>query len=150
MQRAGGEGAGDGTGIRTYDLSSQERIVRGRMPTLEIVNERFARNFRIGLFNFMRRNPDIAVEITIDYGLADVVADRFDAGVRLGGEMAKDMIAMRIGPDIPMAIVGTPDYFRAQSELNALQGQGNLWFAGSYMLDVDSHESGLRSAMAVV
>ncbi len=56
-----GEGAGDGTGVRTYDLSSQERIVRGRMPTLEIVNERFARNFRVGVFNFMRRNPDIAV-----------------------------------------------------------------------------------------
>ncbi len=48
-------------GIRDYDLSSQERIVRGRMPTLEIVNERFARNFRIGVFNFMRRNPDISV-----------------------------------------------------------------------------------------
>ncbi|PZU44086.1 MAG: LysR family transcriptional regulator [Sphingomonas sp.] len=57
-------------------------------------------------------NPDIKVEITIDYGLADVVADRFDAGVRLGGEIAKDMIAVRIGPDIPMAIVGSPDYFR--------------------------------------
>lgn len=56
--------AGDGTdanGVRTYDLSSQERIVRGRMPTLEIVNERFARNFRVGVFNFMRRNPDISV-----------------------------------------------------------------------------------------
>lgn len=51
----------DGTGVRPYDLSSQERIVRGRMPTLEIVNERFARNFRIGVFNFMRRNPEIAV-----------------------------------------------------------------------------------------
>jgi len=51
----------DGTGVRTYDLSSQERIVRGRMPTLEIVNERFARNFRIGVFNFMRRNPEVAV-----------------------------------------------------------------------------------------
>lgn len=56
-------------------------------------------------------NPDIAVEITVDYGLADVVADRFDAGVRLGGEVAKDMIAVRIGPDIPMAIVGAPSYF---------------------------------------
>ncbi len=48
-------------GIRNYDLSSQERIVRGRMPTLEIVNERFARNFRVGVFNFMRRNPEISV-----------------------------------------------------------------------------------------
>jgi DNA-binding transcriptional LysR family regulator len=56
-------------------------------------------------------NPDIRVEITIDYGLSDVVADRFDAGVRLGGEVARDMIAVRIGPDIPMAIVGSPDYF---------------------------------------
>lgn len=57
-------------------------------------------------------NPDINVEITIDYGLADVVADRFDAGVRLGGDIAKDMIALRIGPDTPMAIVGSPGYFR--------------------------------------
>jgi flagellar motor switch protein FliM len=44
-----------------YDLAKQERIVRGRMPTLEIINERFARNLRIGLFNFMRRNPEISV-----------------------------------------------------------------------------------------
>ena len=53
-------------------------------------------------------NPDIKVEITVDYGLADVVADRFDAGIRLGREIAKDMITIRIGPDIPMAIVGSP------------------------------------------
>ncbi|HEY1102028.1 MAG TPA: flagellar motor switch protein FliM [Burkholderiaceae bacterium] len=51
----------DAAGVRQYDLSSQERIVRGRMPTLEIVHERFARNFRVGLFNFMRRSPDISV-----------------------------------------------------------------------------------------
>lgn len=47
--------------VRNYDISSQERIVRGRMPTMEIVNERFARNFRIGLFNFIRRSPEISV-----------------------------------------------------------------------------------------
>lgn len=47
--------------IRTYNISSQERIVRGRMPTMEIVNERFARNFRVGLFNFIRRSPEISV-----------------------------------------------------------------------------------------
>ena len=64
-------------------------------------------------------NPDIAVELTIDYGLADVVADRFDAGVRLGGEMAKDMIAVRIGSDIPMAIVGSPDYYRTHAVPNS-------------------------------
>lgn len=49
-----------GEGVRPYDLATQERIVRGRMPTLELVHERFARNLRIGLFNFMRRNPEIA------------------------------------------------------------------------------------------
>ncbi|GAN69823.1 LysR family transcriptional regulator [Acetobacter orleanensis] len=65
-----------------------------------------------GVKQLLRDNPDIRVDVTIDYGLADVVADRFDAGIRLGGEIAKDMIAVRIGPDIPMAIVGSPDYFR--------------------------------------
>lgn len=48
-------------GVRPYNLSSQERIVRGRMPTMEIVNERFSRNLRIGLFNFIRRSPEISV-----------------------------------------------------------------------------------------
>ncbi len=47
--------------IRPYNLASQERIVRGRMPTMEIINERFARLFRIGLFNFIRRTPEISV-----------------------------------------------------------------------------------------
>ncbi len=48
-------------GVLAYDLASQDRIVRGRMPTLEIINERFARLFRIGLFNFMRRTAEISV-----------------------------------------------------------------------------------------
>ena len=47
--------------VRGYDISSQERIVRGRMPTVEIVNERFARNLRLGLFNFIRRTPEVSV-----------------------------------------------------------------------------------------
>jgi flagellar motor switch protein FliM len=47
--------------VRAYDLSSQERLVRGRMPALEIVNERFARDLRIGLFNLIRRNPEISI-----------------------------------------------------------------------------------------
>ncbi len=48
-------------GVRDYNLASQERIVRGRMPTLEIVNERFARNIRVGLFNLIRRSPEVSV-----------------------------------------------------------------------------------------
>ncbi|KQO61035.1 LysR family transcriptional regulator [Methylobacterium sp. Leaf86] len=55
--------------------------------------------------------PDIRVEIINDYGLADIVADRFDAGVRLGEQVAKDMIALRIGPDFPQVVVATPSYF---------------------------------------
>ncbi len=53
--------AEDPEGIHTYDFNSQDRIVRGRMPTLEMVNERFARYFRISLFNMLRRSPEIAV-----------------------------------------------------------------------------------------
>jgi len=55
--------------------------------------------------------PDIKVEIIVDYGLTDIVAERYDAGVRLGEQVAKDMIAVRIGPDMRMAVVGAPAYF---------------------------------------
>ncbi|HEY9027999.1 MAG TPA: flagellar motor switch protein FliM, partial [Burkholderiaceae bacterium] len=47
--------------IRNYDLANQERIVRGRMPTMEIIGERFARNIRIGLFNFIRKSPEVSI-----------------------------------------------------------------------------------------
>ena len=48
-------------GIRNYDIASQERIVRGRLPTMEIISERFARNIRIGLFNFIRKSPEVSI-----------------------------------------------------------------------------------------
>ncbi len=66
------------------------------------------------LNSFLRRYPEINVEIITDYGLTDIVAERFDAGVRAGEQVAKDMIAVRIGPDISMAVVGTPDYFKGR------------------------------------
>jgi DNA-binding transcriptional LysR family regulator len=56
--------------------------------------------------------PDIKVEVVIDYGLVDIVAQRYDAGIRLGEQVAKDMIAVRIGPDLRMAVVGSPAYFK--------------------------------------
>jgi DNA-binding transcriptional LysR family regulator len=59
--------------------------------------------------------PDIRVEIIIDYGLTDIVAQRYDAGVRAGEQLAKDMIAVRIGPDMRMAVVGAPSYFARRS-----------------------------------
>jgi DNA-binding transcriptional LysR family regulator len=68
------------------------------------------------LTKFLRQYPDIKVEIVIDYGLTDIVAQRFDAGVRAGEQVAKDMIAVRIGPDMRMAVVGAPSYFRTRSE----------------------------------
>jgi DNA-binding transcriptional LysR family regulator len=68
------------------------------------------------LTGLLRANPDIKVEIVIDYGLTDIVAERFDAGVRSGEQVAKDMIAVRIGPDLRMAVVGTPSYFRKHPE----------------------------------
>ena len=49
------------TGVRDYDLASQERIVRGRMPTLEVINERFARNIRLGLFKLIRKSPEVSI-----------------------------------------------------------------------------------------
>ncbi|MCU9955587.1 LysR family transcriptional regulator [Burkholderia sp. BKH01] len=55
--------------------------------------------------------PDITIEIVIDNGLTDIVEERLDAGVRLGEQVAKDMVAVRIGPDVRMAVVGTPEYF---------------------------------------
>src|SRR5271165_5618187 len=54
--------------------------------------------------------PDINVEVTVDYGLTDLVAERFDAGVRLGEQVEKDMVAVRIGPDVRMAAVAAPAY----------------------------------------
>jgi DNA-binding transcriptional LysR family regulator len=60
--------------------------------------------------------PDIAVEVNIETGLTDIVADRFDAGIRLGEAIAKDMIAVRIGPDMRMAVVGTPTYFQGRKK----------------------------------
>lgn len=59
----------------------------------------------------MRVCPDVRIEISVDSALNDIVAERFDAGVRLGEQVAKDMIAVRIGPDIQMAVVASPLYF---------------------------------------
>lgn len=60
--------------------------------------------------------PDIKVEITLDYGLVDIVAERFDAGVRLGEQVAKDMIAVRMAPDMQMAVVAAPSYLEKHAQ----------------------------------
>jgi DNA-binding transcriptional LysR family regulator len=68
------------------------------------------------LAKLLRQYPDINVEIIVDYGLTDIVAQRYDAGVRHGGQVAKDMIAVRISPDARMAVVGAPSYFKKRSQ----------------------------------
>ena len=68
------------------------------------------------LAKFLVKYPDIEVEISTDSALTDIVARRFDAGVRSGGQVAKDMIAVPIGPDARMAVVGAPSYFRERPE----------------------------------
>jgi len=65
--------------------------------------------------------PEIKVELVTDYGLTDIVAERYDAGVRLGEQVAKDMIAVRIGPDFRMAVVGSPSYFAIRPKPNRPQ-----------------------------
>jgi len=67
------------------------------------------------LAKFLPKYPEIKVEIAVDYGLTDIVAQRYDAGVRSGEQVAKDMIAVRIAPDIRMAVVGAPLYFAKRS-----------------------------------
>lgn len=67
------------------------------------------------LEKFLPRFPGINVEVVVENGLTDIVSGRFDAGVRIGEQLAKDMIAARIGPDLRMAVVGSPAYFRKRA-----------------------------------
>jgi DNA-binding transcriptional LysR family regulator len=63
------------------------------------------------LTSLVHEYPDVKLEFDVNYGFRDIVADRFDAGVRLGSTIDKDMIAMPIGPALRMAVVGSPAYF---------------------------------------
>lgn len=80
------------------------RITAGEHPVRSVLQP--------GLAKLLPNHPDIKVELIVDYGLIDIVAEGYDAGVRLGEQVAKDMVAMRIGPDMRMAVVGSPAYFR--------------------------------------
>ena len=68
--------------------------------------------FRPKLAAFLRAHPEVRVELDMNYALVDVVAERFDAGVRIGEALAKDMVATRIGPDWRFSVVATPEYFK--------------------------------------
>src|SRR5260221_131214 len=101
--------------------------IDGRLAALTELREKPAGTIRIttaehaaqtilwpALARVLPHYPDIKVELTIDYGLTDIVAERYDAGVRLGEQVAKDMIAVPIGPEMRMAAVGAPSHFAAR------------------------------------
>ncbi|NZD64238.1 LysR family transcriptional regulator [Rhizobium sp. WYCCWR 11290] len=71
--------------------------------------------FRPRLPAFLRDYPDISVELIVDNGFTNIVERQFDAGVRLGEAIARDMVAVRIGPDVSYAVVGSPEYFAAHT-----------------------------------
>ncbi|MEY4761161.1 MAG: hypothetical protein RLZZ200_1017, partial [Pseudomonadota bacterium] len=80
------------------------RVTAGEHSAITVLQPALAR--------LLPQYPDIKVEIVVDHGLTDIVSAGFDAGVRLGEQVAKDMVAVRIGPDLRMAVVGSPAYFR--------------------------------------
>jgi DNA-binding transcriptional LysR family regulator len=86
--------------------------------TIRIVASDFAINYVLWpkLKKFLPKYPDIKVELSRDNGLTDIVTERYDAGVRMGEQLAKDMISVRIGPDMRFAVVGTAAYFKNNPE----------------------------------
>lgn len=101
--------------------------IEAALAALSELRERPAGNIRItagehaadtilwpALTRLLPDYPDINVEVVVDYGLADIVAGQCDAGIRLGEHLHKDMIAVRVGPDIRFIVVGAPSYFAAR------------------------------------
>jgi DNA-binding transcriptional LysR family regulator len=95
------------------ELAALSELREKPTGTIRITTTEYAADALLwpALMKFLPRYPDIKVEITVDYGLTDIVAQRYDAGVRSGELVQKDMIAVRIGPDMRMAVVGSPSYF---------------------------------------
>ena len=105
-------------------LASRFDEIQAELEALSVFREKPAGSIRItagehaayavlspALAKLLPAYPDIKVEVAVDYGFTDIVAQRYDAGVRIGGDVAKDMVSVRIGPDMSMAVVGAPSYF---------------------------------------
>ncbi|SRR5579871_969707 len=86
--------------------------------TLRITSTEYAADAILmpALKKILPKYPDIKVEVVFDYGLSNIVAQQYDAGIRPGALVAKDMIAVRVGPDMRMAVVGAPSYFAARKK----------------------------------
>jgi len=100
------------------ELAALSELREKPSGTIRITATEYATNAVLlpKLAKLLREYPDIKVEVISDYGLTDIVTQRFDAGVRDGEQVARDMIAVRIGPDARMAVVGAPSYLRNRSE----------------------------------
>ncbi len=99
-----------------------DRIDRGRervSGTLRITATRQAHDavIRPILRAFTENHPDAVVEVLIDYAYRDIVADRLDAGIRLGEKLEQDMVALKVGPDLSMAVVAAPGYFATRAAI---------------------------------
>ncbi|MDE2561194.1 MAG: LysR family transcriptional regulator [Sphingomonadales bacterium] len=100
----------DGIDARLAALSALKDRPSG---TVRITSSRHAAHTILmpAVLALLERHPDVQVEISVDGKLTDIVSERFDAGVRLGEQIEKDMIAVRISPDLRMAVLGSPAYF---------------------------------------
>jgi DNA-binding transcriptional LysR family regulator len=98
------------------DLESLRAMTDRPAGTVRITSTDYAASTYVWprLQSLLRQYPELKIELVNDYGLSDIVADRFDIGVRLGDQVAKDMIAVRIAPDMTMAIVGAPSYLQSR------------------------------------
>ena len=105
------------------ELKSLSELRKSPSGTIRITSTDYATDTILWprILPLLRNYPDIKVEINTDYGLVDIVAQRYDAGVRSGEQVAQGMIAVRIGPDISMAVVGAPSYFKSRPEPNKPQ-----------------------------
>lgn len=97
----------------TQELTSLNELRDKPAGTIRITAAEHAANDVLWpkLSAIMHDYPDVKIDINVDYSMTNIVSQRFDAGVRLGDQVEKDMIAVRIGPDLRMALVATPEYF---------------------------------------
>jgi len=119
---AAGERLLDTVGPRLEEVDAELRLLSDLRSkpsgTIRITSTDYATDTILWpkVMPLLRRYRDIKVEIINDYGLTDIVAQRYDAGVRSGEQVAKGMIAVRIAPDMSMAVVGAPSYFKTRPE----------------------------------
>lgn len=103
------------------ELESLRAMTDRPAGTVRITTTDYAANTYVWprLQPLLRQYPELKIELVNDYGLSDIVADRYDIGVRLGDQVAKDMIAVRIAPDMTIAIVGSPSYLKSRPVVKA-------------------------------